>query len=216
MYKTGDKFIIEIDSVMTNKKGKLYGVKGFNSLVFDENGLDRMASYNEEFDNNEEVIANAEKYGYDKGLSDAWECAKQVYDLSFSDVKEIYGEENDTLLKVMRNFTPQKAIEKLKAWKTFQEVKKECEGCSAWDGYDCSRTQEEDCLKEIKVGDVIKSCNGNTAVIQYIDAWDMWQCFNKNGGSFTLDHEKQRYWKKTGKHIDLTMIFKGLEEEGAD
>lgn len=41
-YKTGDKFIIEIDSVMTNKKGTLYGIKGFKSLVFDEYGLEQL------------------------------------------------------------------------------------------------------------------------------------------------------------------------------
>jgi hypothetical protein len=41
-YKTGDKFVIEIDSVMTNKKGTLYGIKGFKSLVFDDYGLEQL------------------------------------------------------------------------------------------------------------------------------------------------------------------------------
>lgn len=41
-YKVGDKFIIEIDSVMTNKNGTLYGIKGFKSLVFDEYGLEQL------------------------------------------------------------------------------------------------------------------------------------------------------------------------------
>lgn len=41
-YKVGDRFIIEIDSVMTNKHGTLYGIKGFNSLVFDGEGLRRL------------------------------------------------------------------------------------------------------------------------------------------------------------------------------
>lgn len=41
-YKIGDKFVIEIDSVMTNKKGTLYGIKGFKSLVFDEYGLEQL------------------------------------------------------------------------------------------------------------------------------------------------------------------------------
>ena len=38
----GDKYIIEIESHMTNKHGDLYGIKGFNALVFDKNGLDRL------------------------------------------------------------------------------------------------------------------------------------------------------------------------------
>lgn len=41
-YKPGDKFVIEIDSVMTNKNGTLYGIKGFKSLVFDEYGLSQL------------------------------------------------------------------------------------------------------------------------------------------------------------------------------
>ena len=45
-YKPGDKFVIEIDSVMTNKNGTLYGIKGFTSLVFDEYGLGCLKKYN--------------------------------------------------------------------------------------------------------------------------------------------------------------------------
>ena len=45
--KIGDKYIIEIDSHMTNAKGDLYGVKGFNSLVFDQNGLDKLTRLEE-------------------------------------------------------------------------------------------------------------------------------------------------------------------------
>lgn len=41
-YKIGDKFIIEIDSVMTNKNGTLYGIKEFKSLVFDDYGLEQL------------------------------------------------------------------------------------------------------------------------------------------------------------------------------
>lgn len=51
MAKVGDKFIIEIGEVF---KGawtdnvyveNLYRVKGFNSLVFDDNGLNRLEKY---------------------------------------------------------------------------------------------------------------------------------------------------------------------------
>lgn len=38
-YRAGDKFIIEIESRVNNQ---LYKVKGFNTLVFDERGLDRL------------------------------------------------------------------------------------------------------------------------------------------------------------------------------
>ena len=48
MAKVGDKFIIEIDSHMTNAKGNLYGIKGFNSLVFDDRGLQKLKPYSED------------------------------------------------------------------------------------------------------------------------------------------------------------------------
>lgn len=214
MYKPGDKFIIEIgedyiysDFTKTEEQKKapahLYRIKGFNSLVFDENGLDRLDKYSED-------------KSYDKGLSDAWECAKQVCDLSFSDAKEIYGEENDTLLKVMQNFTPQEAIEKLKAWETFQKIKKQCEDCPAWDGYDCSRTQEEDCLKEIKVGDVVSyGTDGFILVVTkvYGDG-KIFDGVRANGE--TYNYRELSDCRKTGKYFDLTEIFKELEGEDAN
>ena len=56
-HKVGEKFIIEIDSVMTNKKGTLYGISGFNSLVFDDYGLEKLEKYPEK------PIADAFKTG---------------------------------------------------------------------------------------------------------------------------------------------------------
>lgn len=48
MTNAGDKFIIEIDSVFGGKNGeKLYRVKGFNSLVFDDYGLEKLTVYKE-------------------------------------------------------------------------------------------------------------------------------------------------------------------------
>ena len=49
-YKKGDKFIIEIDSEYLNPEigatpKYLYKIKGFNSLVFDKNGLDKLQKY---------------------------------------------------------------------------------------------------------------------------------------------------------------------------
>ena len=48
MANAGDKFVIEIDSVFAGKKGALlYRVKGFNSLVFDDYGLEKLTAYKE-------------------------------------------------------------------------------------------------------------------------------------------------------------------------
>lgn len=42
-YRAGDCLVIEVGSVLTGDDGKpLYKIKGFNALVFDDNGLDRL------------------------------------------------------------------------------------------------------------------------------------------------------------------------------
>ncbi len=50
-YKVGDKFIIEIEGIYENvlsnafeedMSKQLYRIKGFESLVFDKNGLDKL------------------------------------------------------------------------------------------------------------------------------------------------------------------------------
>ena len=77
-YNAGDKFIIEIGEeyetsmkfgLEENSPVELFKIKGFNSLVFDDNGLDKLQKYEEE------VIAT--KF-YEKGLQDAWELTRKI------------------------------------------------------------------------------------------------------------------------------------------
>ena len=52
-YKVGDKFIVEIEEIYNGNLAKheehmhLYRIKGFNSLVLDEYGLDKLQKYEE-------------------------------------------------------------------------------------------------------------------------------------------------------------------------
>ena len=41
-YNIGDKFVIEIENIALSHGEPLYRIKGFNTLVFDDNGLDRL------------------------------------------------------------------------------------------------------------------------------------------------------------------------------
>lgn len=51
MAEIGDKFIIEIGSKFYNSANEtLYRIKGFNSLVFDENGISKLTPYKEQGD----------------------------------------------------------------------------------------------------------------------------------------------------------------------
>lgn len=48
MYKIGDKFEIEIDDTIMTNKGMLYQIKGFNALVFDDYGLNKLKKIDED------------------------------------------------------------------------------------------------------------------------------------------------------------------------
>ena len=51
MAEVGDKFTIEIGSKFCNSANEtLYRIKGFNSLVFDENGIRKLTPYKEHTD----------------------------------------------------------------------------------------------------------------------------------------------------------------------
>lgn len=242
MYKVGDKFVIEIggeypeNPFENGENGKaptmLYKIKGFNSLVFDENGLDRLEkaknlerlAYDEGYSKAEKDYfkqteverESALQSGYEKGLYDAWEFWKKLQNIEIREdgasvAKNIFDCRD--MVEVLRKYSPCEAIDKLKAWEAFQEIKKKCDGCPAWDGYDCSRTQEEDCLKsgEIKAGDVVK-VTGDEILVTSVDD----NCFDGvfiKGKHQALTSQPIREFHKTGKHIDLSEIFKGLEGE---
>jgi len=54
--ETGDKFIIEIGDKFANENGEtLYRIKGFKSLVFDENGIGKLTPHKKEKEFNIQV-----------------------------------------------------------------------------------------------------------------------------------------------------------------
>lgn len=69
MYKKGDKFVIEIDRVFLDdaRDTVLYAIQGFNALVFDRRGLDRLSR----------LVNGVDKFsehrGYGRGYSEGIE-----------------------------------------------------------------------------------------------------------------------------------------------
>ena len=97
MYEVGDKFIIEIDKIYANTTNhgceKVYRIKGFNSLVFDEYGLDKLEKYdcNKEFTSGKsEGMEMCEKY-YQQGLNDMWEAITLISGLYHNNIEDIFG-----------------------------------------------------------------------------------------------------------------------------
>lgn len=103
-HKTGDKFVIEIEAERLGDP-ILYRIKGFNTLVFDDNGLDRLEQVN-----GGPTLRDAYDEGYKKGLRDAWECARKatLYDVN---IYEVFG---ITILKHLYDMNPSEAVAKLK------------------------------------------------------------------------------------------------------
>ena len=131
-YKVGDKFILEVGESYTtempfgNEEGSpitLYKAKGFNSLVFDDYGLDKLEKYNE-VKEKLELIDELKQAEYNRGLQDAWELAKKLW------LPSNYGGIPHTeILKIFKcdyyviaeNYTPHEAFAKLEAYEKEQE-----------------------------------------------------------------------------------------------
>jgi hypothetical protein len=109
-YKTGDKFVIEIGAERLGDP-ILYRIKGFNALMFDDNGLDRL----ERFD--ADAKANADyNSGYEDGLRDAWECVRHILRMEWKERHEAFNDPSWMLSEMLGHMTPDEAITKLKEY----------------------------------------------------------------------------------------------------
>ena len=78
--KVGERYVIEIDEIFWKKTTNIYDdtklarIKGFNSLVFDENGLSKLsklADYQKQYD-------KARQEGYEMGKAEAYDLNKKL------------------------------------------------------------------------------------------------------------------------------------------
>ncbi len=122
----------------------------------------------------------AHREGYDRGLEDAWELAKEIWcTYTGGQLEEIFG--IMVAEEVMDEFTPQEATAKIKAYE-----------------------------EEIKVGDVLLSKNGDVCVVTRILSKECFYGMLKDGSSGA---HKSKYYKKTGKRIDIQKILDEIGKE---
>ena len=167
----GTKYIIEVEDKpfeLLSEDGftseKLFRVKGFNSLVFDWNGLNMLTPYTEPnlervkkeaYDKGyhdgyfvgdeswKDIVHEKEEEFYQKGLSDAWEAARKILfnpddgGMSAVDVNEVFGESSWT---VMKDFSAAEVVAKIKEY--------------------------EDSKQKIKVGDEVEDGVANLVVLE--------------------------------------------------
>lgn len=224
-YKVGDKFIIEIEEVYAHKvdngaplntPNNLYRMKGFNSLVFDENGLSKLEKYEESpfaqgdcdiarKEGFEEGVKSVGTYGgdlkaeaYQNGLNDAWEAARKIANMDSMIQKTLFEVYNcypsKQIADVFENYSADEAISKIKAY----EEQKKAE-------------------KEIKVGDEVLPLEPSEDVVivtrKWIDDYDR-PCIdviNRSSGRTWNYLEKDVH--KTGRHFDIDGILKAMREE---
>lgn len=137
---------------------------------------------------NAEIKYRAEvKEAYQKGLEDAWECARKIINLpNMEDRENIFGRafSND----VIKDYPVGECIEKIKAYE--EEQKKQ---------------------EEIKVGDEVRNINGGwTAVVSKIDG----ECMTlmDTNGALGDGYDVNRF-TKTGRHFpEIATVLEKMKE----
>lgn len=103
-YNVGDKFVVEIGRILWDDEMFVYGIKGFNTLTFDEYGLDRLKKFDKET-TDEEILKIGDEVYTSKNINGEYLDAGIVVRLSYcSDLKNgisvmskdggIYGDHN--------------------------------------------------------------------------------------------------------------------------
>lgn len=119
---------------------------------------------------------------YNKGLEAAWKLAKVIGDYTWQKNDEIFGCTNPWM--VLRDYTPQEALEKIEAYEKEQA--------------------------EVKVGDVVKvEAERCPFVVIAIYGNDVW-CYRMAVGLRPLQNLTMDMIKKTGKHIDIQSVLEQI------
>ena len=185
----GRKYVIEIEQEYSAnmRKGssdivapvKLYKAKGFNSLIFDEQGLSKLKRV-PELEQIDAVIAEIDiikKTAYENGLHDAWEIAKKIECMDGYDsyeLIEMFG--TDDIEAIFAKYKASEVLEKVKAY--------------------------EECKKQnniIRVGDEVRLSDDTIGVVVYSSPTGHINIFTAHGSVRCSTTTKAQ---KTGKHYD--------------
>lgn len=186
------KYVIEIEDVPFSKVHfddyngaqniNLYRVKGFNALVFDKDGLDKLTLLDKELD---EAFQKGLEEGKKQGADKAWECAKRfVWKTSLNDAASMGFIVEEEAAEILKNYT---ATAAMKAAELYDEKSK----------------------TEIKVGDevfipgiedsiVVVEVDGDCVDISDLHSWHSWY--------------DRKNIKKTGRHFpQVAELFKAMK-----
>lgn len=196
-----NRYIIEIEEEPLVRKSNLYGedavyrASGFRSLVFDQNGLDKLTpydpgeAYQRGFDDAHKISVEECRNKYEQGLNDAWSFAEHLAYVSDDITDSVYISMNGGKGLLVAFGMPYEEAKKM--YDEYFERKKKAE-------------------EEFQVGDEVESEDGETAYVLNPD-YD---------GTLILSVEKytcpQRQsktkWKKTGFRNENIAELLGLED----
>ena len=113
-YKAGDKFICEIKEVINCERATLYR-SNFNTLVFDDYGLDRLPKYVEP-----DTAAI-----YEAGGIAVWELVRKIFNMDSDDIERAFISEDIAawnLGTVLEKYTPMEAYKKLQKYEEEKKI----------------------------------------------------------------------------------------------
>lgn len=222
----GTKYIIEVEDKpfeLLSEDGftseKLFRVKGFNSLVFDWNGLNMLTPYTEPdlervkkeaYDKGyhdgyfvgdeswKDIVHEKEEEFYQKGLSDAWKAVRKIIHMPEGDLLNIFTECYSavcTALQVILKYDAPEAIEKIRQYEQEQE--------------------------EYHIGDEVirhyknEFMEGDDAPSIFLSEEDgNFRCIAFNGRSIIIAEYPKHQYRKTGRHFpEIATILEQMRGE---
>lgn len=115
-YEVGDQFLIKLGEQLTGSDNKpLWRVEGFNSLVFDETGLDKLKHYTQGCAMIDGSLQEIQQKCYQKGLENAWKAAKMIMNMNIHDRIKFFdlGKNSACFKDISEKYTVIEAINKL-------------------------------------------------------------------------------------------------------
>lgn len=198
------KYVIEIEDVPFSKVRfgddaqnlNLYKAKGFNALVFDKEGLDKLTPLDKELDEaHQKGLEEGKKQGADK----AWECAKRfVWKTSLNDAASMGFIVEEEAAEILKNYTATAAMKAVELY-------------------------DEKCKSEIEIGDEVIASRGKAIVIdRYIDKYlkegddtDVCEYWYYKMGHYErkIDIDKTCNLRKTGRHFpQVAELFEQMKD----
>lgn len=184
MYKTGDKFIVEIDRCIITEdcdsgiKDVVYGLKEINNFCLTAEEIDKIIPCNSDA-------------AYIRGLNDAWDAARKIGGIGegvipCKDLQRLFGV--DVSYYIFKNTEAFDAVQIVREYE-----------------------EEKEAEQEIKVGDELISEDGERTVIIDIE-YKTWRVFDGYETTDIYDFQKI-HWKKTGRHFpQISEVLKQMQE----